>query len=195
MSLPRYASYKDSGVEWLGEVPSHWEVKPLKVFASCNDEVLSESTAPGFEIEYVEISDVTLGLGITGSTTYAFASAPSRARRVVRPGDVVVSTVRTYLRAIAQVHEPPPNLVVSTGFAVLRPRAAHPGFLGYALQSEVTVSEIISRSVGVSYPAINSSDLMRLSFAAPTLPEQRAIAAFLDRETAKIDALIEAQER
>ncbi len=56
MSFPRYANYKDSGVEWLGEVPEHWEVKPIKAVASCNDEVLGESTPDDFEIEYVEIS-------------------------------------------------------------------------------------------------------------------------------------------
>jgi type I restriction enzyme, S subunit len=50
-----------------------------------------------------------------------FGSAPSRARRIVRDGDVIVSTVRTYLRAIAPISDPDPGTVVSTGFAVVRP--------------------------------------------------------------------------
>lgn len=54
--------------------------------------------------------------------TYRFEDAPSRARRRVRHGDVIISTVRTYLQAIAQIENPPENLIVSTGFAVVRPR-------------------------------------------------------------------------
>uniref|UniRef100_UPI00397EE59C restriction endonuclease subunit S n=1 Tax=Salmonella sp. s57610 TaxID=3159697 RepID=UPI00397EE59C len=57
------------------------------------------------------------------------------------------------------------------------------------------VSEVIARSVGVSYPAINASELTRLPLPLPTTPEQTAIATFLDRETAKIDALVAEQEK
>lgn len=192
MSFPRYESYKDSGVEWLGEVPGHWDVKPIKAVASCNDDVLEEATPDDYEIEYVEISGVDAGRGITSTEVVLFGSAPSRARRRVKDGDVLVSTVRTYLRAIAPVCNPPGNMIASTGFAVVRPRKVEPHFLGYLFQAEFLISEVISRSVGVSYPAINASDLMRLTVPIPSADEQRAIATFLDRETAKIDALIQA---
>ena len=195
MSFARYPEYKDSGVEWLGEVPGHWEVVRLNTTATCNDEVLLESTAEDYEIEYVEISGVQAGQGITETATLPFGNAPSRARRVVRDGDVLISTVRTYLRAIAQVKSPPENMIASTGFAVLRPRRIDSRFLGYACHAEGFVSEVIARSVGVSYPAINASELARLPIPLPTAPEQTAIATFLDRETAKIDALVAEQER
>ena len=195
MSFPAYDTTKDSGVEWLGAVPSHWNCVPLKAVASCNDDVLKESTAPDQDIEYVEISDVAYGKGIVGSTIMPFADAPSRARRRVVHGDVLVSTVRTYLRAIACVRSPAPEMVVSTGFAVLRPRLIHSGFLGHLMLSEYVVGQIISQSVGVSYPAINAHDAMRIDVPLPPYSEQTAIAAFLDRETAKIDALIAEQQR
>ena len=195
MSFARYPAYKDSGVDWLGEVPAHWEVVRLNTTATCNDEVLLESTAEDYEIEYVEISGVQAGQGITETATLPFGNAPSRARRVVRDGDVLISTVRTYLRAIAQVKSPPENMIASTGFAVLRPRRIDSRFLGYACHAEGFVSEVIARSVGVSYPAINASELARLPIPLPTAPEQTAIATFLDRETAKIDALVAEQER
>lgn len=185
---------KDSGVQWLGEVPAHWEVAPIKAVTSCNDDVLTETTPADFEIEYIEISDVHAAQGIKGSTTYTFSDAPSRARRMLQDGDVLVSTVRTYLRAISQVRSPSENLIASTGFAVLRPRAVHPGFLGYAVQSEATISEVIARSVGVSYPAINASDLVRIPIPIPSLSDQTAIADILDRETDKIDALVRGAE-
>jgi len=86
-------------------------------------------------------------------------------------------------------------MIVSTGFAVLRPRFSVSGYLKYALQSEETINQIIARSVGVSYPAINASDLVRIPLPIPPLVEQAAIAAFLNRETGKIDALVESQRR
>jgi type I restriction enzyme, S subunit len=195
MTMRRYEKYKDSGVEWLGEVPGHLDVRPLKAMASCNDEVLPEATDPETVLEYVEISGVDEGKGIVATESLAFATAPSRARRIVRHGDVLISTVRTYLRAIATVANPPSNLIASTVFAAIRPRAVHAGLLGYMLHAEYLMSEVIARSVGISYPAINTSDLMRLKGPVPGLEEQAGIANVLDHETAKIDALVEEQKR
>ncbi|MFN7895025.1 MAG: restriction endonuclease subunit S [Cyanobacteriota bacterium] len=196
MTFPCYPAYKDSGVEWLGEVPEHWEEKPLKTVTSINDEVLSESVSIDHEIEYVDISSVSLANGIERTESVIFGDAPSRARRIPRDGDVLVSTVRTYLKAIAPVVSPPCNLVASTGFAVVRPqRGIHPGYLKYALQEEHFIQQVISRSTGVSYPAINASDIARIPLSLPKQSEQLAIATFLDRETAKIDALIAEQQR
>lgn len=197
MSFSAYPGYKDSGGEWLGIIPEHWAIAPLKFSASCNDATLLDSTDDDYEIEYVEISDVNEVSGITGSTTYKFSEAPSRARRMLQNGDVLVSTVRTYLRAIAPVAAPPANLIASTGFAVVRPRKGilDGRFLGYLLRAEWWISEVISRSVGVSYPAINASDLIALNVPVPVLHEQTQIARFLDHETARIDALIEEQQR
>ncbi len=196
MSFPRYPSYRNTGVHWLGEVPANWEVKPLKAVASHNDEVLEESTAPEREILYVDISGVDAGSGIREKVSLRFHDAPSRARRLVRDGDVIISTVRTYLKAIARIHLPEDNLVVSTGFAVVRPRPGlNASFLGYALSGAGFLDAVISRSTGVSYPAINASDLVSLPLGLPPLAEQEAIAAFLDRETAKLDALVAEQER
>jgi type I restriction enzyme, S subunit len=196
MSFPRYPKYKDSGVEWLGEVPGHWGVKPLKAVSTHNDDVLDETTAPDTEIVYVDISGVDGVTGISSKETILFSAAPSRARRRVRHGDVIVSTVRTYLRAIARIRDPEENLIVSTGFAVVRPRSQlAPDFLGYLLSANHFVEQVIARSTGVSYPAINASELVGIPVSLPPLPEQTAIAAFLDRETAKIDALVAEQQR
>ena len=194
MSFARYPAYKDSGVAWLGEVPGHWEVKRLKQVASHNDETLDDNTDADFEILYVDISSVDPMLGITAKEAMPFSAAPSRARRKVRNGDAIVSTVRTYLRAIARITNPEDNLIVSTGFAVVRPSPqVHHSFLGYLLTAGFFVDEVISRSVGVSYPAINASDLMRIAVPVPNYNEQQAIATFLDTETAKIDGLMAEQ--
>ena len=191
-----YPAYKDSGVEWLGEIPAHWEVGRLKYLASLNEEALPENTDPDFDMVYVDISSVDSTRGILGKEPLIFAKAPSRARRVVRAGDVIVSTVRTYLRAIAPIVEPEPNLVVSTGFAVVRPRRGlETTFAAYALRAPHFVDRVVAHSVGVSYPAINESEMGTFRLAVPPIPEQRAIAAFLDRETARLDALVAKKER
>ena len=159
-------------------------------------EELEDSTDADHEIRYVDIGNVNLLNGITSTETYHFGDAPSRARRLVRDGDTIVSTVGTYLKALAKVVNPPSNMVVSTGFAVLRPSSAiDSGYLYRLVQSPVLVDRIVAYSVGVSYPAINPSDLGRLCIPIPPPDEQRAIAAFLDRETARIDALIAKKQR
>jgi type I restriction enzyme S subunit len=196
MSFPCYLERRDSGVDWLGEVPAHWNVMPLKAVATHNVDVLDERTPPDTEIAYVDISSVDLVSGVHSIATMTFSEAPSRARRRVRHGDVIVSTVRTYLRAIARIHEPQDNLIVSTGFTVVRPSSRLvPEFLGYALSASYFVEQVIARSTGVSYPAINACDLVAIPITVPPTDEQSRIAAFLDRETAKIDALIAEQRK
>jgi type I restriction enzyme S subunit len=191
-----YPAYKDSGVEWLGKIPAHWEVRPLKYCCGMNSETLNEETSPDYELRYVDISNVDSTGNVLGTEELRFENAPSRARRKVRSGDTIISTVRTYLKAIAYLNDPPDNLIVSTGFAVLRPHPGlHPPFLWRVVQSEQFVQAVQAYSEGVGYPAINPSQLGRLVVWIPKVDEQRAIAAFLDRETAKIDALVAKKER
>jgi len=174
------------------QLPVGWDVRRLKFIASCNDEALPETTDPALEIDYVDISSVELELGIKSVDRLPFDEAPSRARRIARDGDTIVSTVRTYLTAISAIRDPSPDLVVSTGFAVLRPMQDLDGrFLSYALQASRFVEAVVANSTGVSYPAINPSELICLPILFPRNKEtQGRIADFLDRKTGQIDALI-----
>jgi type I restriction enzyme S subunit len=182
---------KPSGLGLLSEVPQHWEVKPIQWIASINDEVLPESTDGDYEIEYVDIGSVNLSSGIERSEIHKFKDAPSRARRIVKNGDVIVSTVRTYLKAIAFVKEPPENMIVSTGFAVIRSKSGlESNFAKFGLQSTNFIDEVISRSTGISYPAINASDLAKIKIPIPPIEEQIAICDYLDKQTLEIDSLI-----
>jgi type I restriction enzyme S subunit len=180
---------KDSGIEWLGEVPEHWDIKRLKYVSSCNDESLPETTDPDYEMLYVDISSVSRIEGITTKEEMSFEDAPSRARRRVRDGDTIVSTVRTYLRAIAPIENAEDNLIVSTGFAVLRPLSIFSGYLSLFLQSHFVVESIVARSVGVSYPAINASDIRDISITIPPLSEQHDIVDRIREATSQIGAL------
>ncbi|ENK7137694.1 restriction endonuclease subunit S [Enterobacter roggenkampii] len=191
-----YPEYKDSGVEWLGRVPKHWSAKSLKFLCTFNDQVISESAGHDYEIEYVDIGSVNSSQGITKTETMLLSKAPSRARRLVKDGDVIISTVRTYLEAISPIINPPDNMVVSTGFAVIRPSIGlNHAFAAYCLRASGFIKEVVARSVGVSYPAINASDLVNIPVPNMPLTEQLRIANFLDHETAKIDNLIEKQQQ
>ena len=171
--------------------PEGWSSKRLKYLSTYNDEVLPENFDDLREIDYVEISGVTLSGGIEEVKHMTFHDAPSRARRKVQSGDILISTVRTYLRAIATVEEAPEDLIASTGFCVVRPSSEmDSNFLGWYAKSDIFVSNIVSRSVGVSYPAINASEIATIKVLIPPLHVQHRIARFLEQKTAHIDRLI-----
>jgi type I restriction enzyme S subunit len=184
------APMKDSGVEWLGEIPEHWKVKKLKHVVSCNDDTLNDKTDKDLEINYIEIGDVSLEKGIENYTKMKFSEAPSRARRIVKENDIILSTVRTYLKAITKVNSNYDNFIASTGFAVLRSKFINPDFLGAIVKTENFIDEVISLSVGVSYPAINSSILLDISIPLPPEDEQLMISDKIDKEFISFQNLI-----
>lgn len=180
---------KPSGIDWIGDIPESWKVRPLKYLAKCNQDVLLETTAPDYSFRYVDIGSVTYERGITGYQELRFEDSPSRARRKVSVGDTIISTVRTYLKAIAIISDSE-NVIVSTGFAVYTPdEAIYPQYLYYFCKSEGFVQEIDKNSYGIAYPAINTDLLSRICIAYPCYEEQQAIADFLDKECAQIDSI------
>ncbi len=169
-----------------------WPVRRLKYVSTINDDVFAEDTDPDHEILYIDIGNVDSNGNIHDIATYKFETAPSRARRKVINGDVIISTVRTYLEAIALISDPPENLCVSTGFAVIRPRLEllDPGFCKYALRERSFINEVVARSTGISYPAINATDLSDIAIRVPPLETQKQIASLLDKATATLDLLV-----
>lgn len=159
--------------------------------ACINRRSLPESTDANFEFKYVDIGAVSEGHVAPLQDKICFSEAPSRARRLASPGDVLVSTVRPYLRAISPVPDVDDNMVFSTGFAVLEAKSnVDSRYLGYMCLSQHFVQAVEAQSVGVSYPAVNVADIAKLRVSLPSLEEQRRIADFLDVETARIDNLI-----
>ncbi len=176
--------------------PDNIGYTPLKYVCHVNAATLPDDSPEDLEIEYIDISAVNELGAISTPETMIFSKAPSRARRIVRSGDVLISTVRTYLKAIAHIPHAGENLICSTGFAVLSAGSGVvPRFLYYWVSSDAFVGEIVSRSVGVSYPAINPSELMGLPFPRSTAATQATIADFLDIELSRIDDLISKKQR
>lgn len=187
---------KDSGIEWIGEIPADWEVIALKHIAHSNSEVLNENTDPDYEFDYIDIGSVIYGKGVTEFQHMNFASSPSRARRVVKADDVIISTVRTYLRAVAIIREKNSPQIVSTGFLTLRSKNGiiHPTYLYYAVLSDNFIQNVESQSVGISYPAINSTTISTIKLPIAPYKEQQRIANYLDRKCSQIDTIIARQE-
>jgi len=187
---------KDSGVEWVQRIPSEWVTKRLKYIAECNTDVLSENTDEDKQIKYIDIGSVTYEKGIEQIQEFRFSDSPSRARRVIKAGDTIISTVRTYLKAIAYIDQMYDGNICSTGFAVLRAKTeCNPKFLYYALSAEWFISMVEANSTGISYPAITSTALSNLPAIMPKSIEQQRIVNFLDAKCAQIDAIIEKQQQ
>ena len=191
-----YPEMKDSGVQWLGQVPAHWKVARLKDWVDTNQVVLAEETHPDYEFNYVDIGSVGTGKLTAELERIRFENAPSRARRVLRTGDTIVSTVRTYLKAVWHAESVISDLVASTGFAVLTPRAnTWPKFVSYYCQSEPFTTRVTAESIGVAYPAIAETKLGTLAATIPPAAEQAAIARFLEHADRRFQRYIRAKQK
>lgn len=181
---------KESGIDWIGQIPKHWEVKKLKETVYLNRENL-ETNNMDIMIDYVEIGSVSFNNGIENIQQIEFNNAPSRARRIAYKNDIIISTVRTYLRAIAIIDKWD-KLIVSTGFAVLTPKNnIDSKFLNYIVKSNQFIEYVITHSNGVNYPAINSNKIIQYSVSFPPFNEQKKIADYLDNLTLKLDNLVD----
>ncbi|GHT22442.1 restriction modification system DNA specificity domain-containing protein [Endomicrobiia bacterium] len=187
--LDKKVQMKLSGIEWIGDIPQNFKIKRMKYVAQLDKENLTEKTEPNYKFEYIDIASVSNGR-IDKTREMIFKESPSRARMVVKKGDIIVSTVRTYLRAIAYI-EKHDKYICSTGFCVLTPKDIDSKYLYFYCMSEFFVQEINRNSVGISYPAINSYDIGIMYIIIPTLEKQKEIANLLDDKTEKIDNLIE----
>jgi len=152
----------------------------------------------GGRIRYLDIAAISR-TGTIGELRDIDAKlAPSRARRIARSGDVVVSTVRPHLRAFARVRSAPDNLVVSTGFAVLTPkRLSDSEFVYQQVLTDEFISFLDPRTTGTGYPAVRGDDVVAFPIALPAPLERERIGCFLrsiDLAIEKTEAVIEATE-
>jgi type I restriction enzyme S subunit len=118
------------------------------------------------EIEYIDISG-TSPRRIRETTRYAWHDAPSRARRVVRPGDTLISTVRPERRSLVFIATTRPNLIASTGFAVLSHSGVAPTLLYRAATSDDAIAHFSSAATGSAYPAVHPDVIAAWEFVLP----------------------------
>lgn len=160
-------------------IPNDWEVKHFEDVADIDKESLKSNTAQDYEFDYISLSDVDSDDFKIETTKQIFANAPSRARRIVKKGDVLMSTVRPNLQGFSLMKDDVKDLIASTGFAVITATKCNNEYLFHFLFSSEIERQFYQLLVGSNYPAINSSDVRKLKIPLPPLPEQRAIAYVL----------------
>lgn len=149
----------------IGLIPEGWEIATLDSVASLNERSLREGYDVG-EILYVDISSVGLRT-IDPPEAMDFSDAPGRARRLVAAGDTIWSTVRPNRRSHALLVDPPSNMVCSTGFAVLTPKAVPSSFLFETTSTDEFTAHLTGLATGSAYPAVRPPDFECFTFALP----------------------------
>ncbi len=203
MTLPSYPVYKDSGVEWLEEVPEHWAIFSLKRSVDgCTNGLWGEEPDGANDIAVIRVADFDRSTSRVGldKLTYRSITQKERASRLLQSGDLLIEKSgggeKTLVGCVV-LFEHTFQAITSNFVSRMRPlRAFDSGFLCYAFDSLYQGK--------VNYPAIkqttgiqnlDSESYLQERFCFPPLAEQTQIARFLDHETARIDALIEEQQR
>jgi len=142
---------------------------------------LGSKTKPDFAFDYISLSDVSPGAISRSLEKYSFKDAPSRARRIVQDGDILLATVRPILQGFARVRKVNDGAIASTGFAVLTPKSnVYGDYVYHYLFGAHITGQINALVVGTNYPAINSSDVAGLCIYCPCYEEQKEIAEVLN---------------
>ncbi|ABM27510.1 restriction endonuclease subunit S [Nitratidesulfovibrio vulgaris] len=190
MTFPAYPEYKDSGVEWLGKIPSHWSVTSLYSLASeCDfpNKDMLESNLLSLSYGRIIRKDINSNDGLLPESFETY--------QIVDHGDIVLrlTDLQNDQRSLRSglVKE---RGIITSAYTAIRPTASHYSYLAYLLRAYDTLKIFYSMGGGLRQ-SMKFSDLRRLPILKPAYSEQSAIAVFLDHETAKIDALITEQEK
>lgn len=149
----------------VGPIPEGWEVVTVEEVADINRLSLRAGNAPEI-INYVDISSVSTG-HIGKIEPYRFKDAPGRARRIVSHGDIIWSMVRPNRRSYCLILHPIPNLIVSTGFAILTARKVPFTYLYHAVTTDEFVQYLMNRATGAAYPAVAAGDFAEARLVLP----------------------------
>ncbi|WP_081824563.1 restriction endonuclease subunit S [Pseudoalteromonas fuliginea] len=171
---------------------SSWSASSMCELAEVDKSTLPKSTPLDWAFNYISLSDIKNQVIKPELSLFTVENAPSRARRKLKEGDILLSTVRPNLQGFAKVGKSHKDCIASTGFAVLSPKdGVSSDFLFYYLFSPRLTYQLDSLVVGSNYPAINSSDVKELKLNFPCLKEQQKIASFLTSIDTKVNQLTE----
>ena len=183
MTLARYAEYRDSGIDWAVTVPSHWTSMVLRRVVRLRTEKATERRWP------IGLENIECGTGRFLETDTEFEGDGV----AFVAADVLYGKLRPYLAKVLVATQQGEAI---GDFHVLSPdERLDSKFLAYLLLSPSVVALLNGSTHGAKMPRVGWDFMGGLAFALPSRDEQIAIATFLDRETAKIDALVEAQRR
>ncbi|MFZ2987851.1 restriction endonuclease subunit S [Ideonella sp.] len=183
MSFPRYPAYKDSGVEWLGSVPTTWSVGRLKRHFRLLTEK-AESKSNPVALENIE--------SWTGQFTASYTQFEGDGVRF-ETGDILFGKLRPYLAKVLLA--PWPGEAVGDFHVLRAAEGMFPRFAQYCMLTRSFIDIVDGSTFGSKMPRANWEFMGEMSFPVPSASEQAIVATFLDHETAKIDALVAEQEQ
>lgn len=207
MSFPRYPKYKASGVEWLGDVPEGWEVKRLKhiaekkPFAIVDGPFGTQLKADDYRssgVPLVRISNLSYDgrFSIEDLVFIDKSKADEVCRSAIRRGDIIVGKTGATIGKSALFDYDDHGIIASSCIKITPDiHKVDSRFVLFAIVSGSFQKTLVNESGGSTRDTINITPFGRLVIAVPPLPEQTAIAEFLDWETGKIDALVAEQRR
>ncbi len=197
MSFPKYPKYKDSGVEWLGEVPEHWETwKLAHAFSIIGSGTTPKSDEPRFyedgTIPWINTGDLNDGQLTTCSKYISAVALAQHSSLKIYPRESILIAMYGATIGKLSVLEFPATVnqacCVFAGESAIVPKFMFYWFLGFRQQ-------ILSLATGGGQPNVSQDVLRTIRVACPEESEQTAIVAFLDRETSKINELVAEQRR
>jgi len=193
IKLKRYDSYKDSGVEWLGEIPEHWETIRVKnLFKEINERSFDGSEDLLSVSQYTGVTNKSERLEEGGLLTNA---STLEGYKKVSEGDLVSNIMLAWNGSLGFS---PFNGITSPAYSIYRLKSNDfKGYFHYLLRTELYKSEFKRNSSGVieSRLRLYTDDFFRIEAIRPPLEEQTAIAKFLDDKTAKIEQAIAQKEK
>ncbi|ACY32273.1 restriction endonuclease subunit S [Comamonas thiooxydans] len=189
--MQRYESYKPSEATWLGNVPSHWDVQPLRAVTSLK----SDKNRPDLPVLSV-YREYGVILKDSRDDNHNATSLDTSTYKVVKPGDLVVNKMKAWQGSMGVSSH---HGIVSPAYITCTTKAdrARPAYLHYLLRSSPLIGVYNSLSYGVRVGQwdMHYEDFKQIPIPLPPNDEQDRIVAFLDQKTAEIDAAIEKKER
>jgi type I restriction enzyme S subunit len=197
--LKPYPTYKDSGVEWLGEIPAHWITRKLKrVVRFAGGGTPAKDTAAFWsgDIPWVSPKDMKSEVISDTEDHVTDEAVAGSATQIVPPGAVLIVVRSGILKHSIPVAINVRPVALNQDMKALMPKdELRPEYVKYLVAGHQNALLVDWRKAGATVESIEQELLANTACPLPPLPEQRAIAAFLDRETARIDALVAKKER
>lgn len=200
MSFPRYPKYKDSGVEWLGQVPEHWALSKIKDFVTFQGGGTPTRDNLAFwngTIPWVSPKDMKSDVILSAEECITEAGLRGSSTKLIEPGEVLIVVRSGILQHTVPVAINDVAVALNQDMKALRPDVERclPRFLFHWIKGLNDILLSVWLKQGATVESVEHAYLANTLFPLPAIAEQNRIVQFLDQETGKIDALVAEQER
>ncbi len=202
MNYPAYPEYKESGLQWLGQVPGHWEVKRIKEVSSLVGRIgfrgYSTDDLVDADEGAVSLSPGNMvdgGLDLSKCTWLSWEKYFESPEIQIQPNDVVMVKTGSTIGKTAYVETVSVPMTINPQLMIFKNVKCSNRYVFYFVSSNVIQDVVPLHNTGSTIPTMTQTGIGRLPFPYPPLPEQTAIADFLDRETGRIDTLVAKKRR